>query len=59
MLGSYAMIISAWLYTALNGTRNAFVILYDGIIAVSCGLYCVITLIRIIKSKGLGLSKRL
>jgi hypothetical protein len=55
MLGSYAMIIAAWLYTALNGTRNAFVILYDGIIAVSCGLYCVITLIRIIKSKGLGL----
>ncbi len=59
MFGSYALMIGTWIYAMVHNIHNAFKILYLGVVAVSCGLYSIITLIRVIKSNGLGLSKHI
>ncbi len=57
MLGSYAGILATWTYGLLHGSNKMFLILYVGLIAVSCGLYSIITLVNVVKSNGVGLSK--
>jgi hypothetical protein len=58
---SYLAMIGAWTYSLLNSQNwsIAFLVLYGLVIAVCCGLYSIVTLIRVIRSKGVGLKNLL
>ncbi len=55
---SYLAMIGAWTWTLIysNSWNFGFIVLYGIVIALCCGLYSIVTLIRVIRSDGLGLS---
>ena len=55
---SYLAMIAAWAWTLIysNNWNLGFVVLYGVVIALCCGLYSIVTLIRVIRRNGVGLS---
>ncbi len=55
---SYLAMIAAWTYSLMysQSWSTAFLVLYGLVIALCCGLYSIVTLVRVIQSKGVGLS---
>jgi hypothetical protein len=58
MYGTYFAILFAWAFSFYYSGNWSFgyYYLYNLIIAVGCSLYGIVTLIRVIRSKGVGLS---
>jgi len=57
MFVSYASLFAGWYYVIVNQDWDGFLYLYVYVIGISCGIYCILETIHIIKSKsaaGLG-----
>jgi len=58
MLVTYILTGLAWLVTIRVNSTEGFMLLYVGVIAISCGIYTVAEFVSLVVRKGTGFSKK-